>query len=90
MKVVLSDGCFIIKQTVQKLLNDGDIDWLTDCAVKTFYKGVCMFYTTAMQYVKSTKRWFSAFCQNLEFKKREEATFDAVGSFVHRFPHLNS
>ena len=81
---------FVTKQTLRKLLDDGDI---ADSAVDKFYMGVHMFYTRAMQYVKSTfplKDEFLHSARFLNFEKREEATFDAVESFVHRFPHLHA
>lgn len=80
----------LTKLTQRKLLNDGDI---ADSAVTKFYKGVRMFYTRAMQYIKSTfplKDDLLHHARFLNFEKREEATFDAVESFVHRFPHLHA
>ena len=43
---------FVTKQTLQKLLDDGDI---ADYAVKRFYKGVRILYTTAiLSHIRST------------------------------------
>lgn len=81
---------FLTKQTLQKLLNDGDI---ADSAVTQFYKGVRMFYTKAVMYIKSTfplKDDLLRHARSLNFEKRGEVSFDTVESFVHRFPYLHA
>ena len=42
---------FVTKQTLRKLLDDGDI---ADYVVKRFYKGVRILYTTAIPHIRST------------------------------------
>ena len=81
---------FTTKQSLQKLLREGDID---ERSFNKFYEGARTFFIAAADYVIKTyplKDELLKCAKFVGFEKRDEVTFSDVEYFIHRFPHLEN
>ena len=81
---------FMTKQSLQKLLREGDID---ERSFNKFYEGARTFFIAAADYVIKTyplKDELLNCAKFVDFEKRDEVTFSDVEYFIHRFPHLEN
>ena len=79
---------FTTKQSLQKLLNEGDI---SEHDYNKFYKGARTFFITAAEYVIKTyplKDDLLKHAKFVDFENQEEATFSSVEYFIYKFPHF--